>query len=65
MYTNNYKLAFTLLTLTLCLNQAISANIPFGLTSDFLSGFETGILSRSNPKAMEDYTCPEPKFNND
>jgi len=30
------------------------------LTQDFLKGFETGILIRDDPRALHDYSCPEP-----
>ena len=39
-----------------------AAGINFGLNADFLQGFETGVMSRNNPKALDDYTCPEPRL---
>ena len=36
-----------------------------GLGGEFIKGFETGVLSRQNLKAMEEYSCPEPRFSGD
>ncbi len=36
----------------------------FSLTGDFITGFESGIFLRNNPKMFEDYGCPDSENNN-
>jgi hypothetical protein len=36
----------------------------FSLTGDFITGFESGIFLRNNPKMFEDYGCPDAENNN-
>ena len=33
------------------------------LTSDFISGFETGVFLRDDDRAFKDYNCPRPEGN--
>ena len=51
---------FLLLTV-LCIFATPSLSI--NLSSEFLTGFESGIFLRSNPSMMDDYGCPKAKTN--
>ena len=33
------------------------------LTSDFITGFETGVYVRDDERAFKDYSCPKPEAN--
>ena len=44
----------------LCLSTAYTLS----LTGDFVTGFESGIFLRNNPKMFQDYGCPEPRTDN-
>ena len=37
----------------------------FSLTGDFITGFESGIFLRNDPKMFEDYGCPDAANNNE
>ena len=49
---------FLLAASIVCLSIVPSYQIT--LSSDFITGFESGIFLRSNPSMLEDYGCPEP-----
>ena len=34
------------------------------LSGDFITGFETGMFNRDDPRAFQDYHCPRPKSDN-
>ena len=52
-----------LLVTALLALSAIHAN-AFALTSDFITGFESGIFFRNSTKMTEEYGCPDPTSNN-
>ena len=60
-YNNNLILASVTLLLVLVVP---SAQAGFSLTGDFITGFESGIFLRNNPKMFEDYGCPDASNSN-
>ena len=52
-------IAITLICLCLVPTQQLS------LSGDFITGFESGIFLRANPKMLDDYGCPTPKQESD
>ena len=38
--------------------QALTIN----LSGEFFTGFESGIFLRTNPKMLDEYGCPSPKY---
>ncbi len=60
--SSKFMLASSLLMIVLVLSP--TAVSSFSLTGDFITGFESGIFLRSNPKMLEDYGCPDAQNNN-
>ena len=52
-----------LIATTVLLAISFVPSQQFSLTGDFITGFESGIFLRSNPKMLEDYGCPEASKN--
>jgi hypothetical protein len=52
-----------LLLLLLSITQVSQA--AFGLNSEFIQGFETGVLSRNNANILADYSCQKPVSHNE
>ena len=48
---------------TAVLALCVAPSMQLGLTGDFITGFESGIFLRGNPRMMEDYGCPQPHTN--
>ncbi len=48
---------------TAVLLLCVAPTMQIGLTADFITGFESGIFLRSNPRMLEDYGCPTPHTN--